>query len=271
VAHLCVPHRATHGHSTRIGSGYGRKSNTLRKEMTISSALASNKTPFELGIVLYPRVTLLDFAGPQCSLGLHGNTHLLWKTLEPVKTDLGISVLPTSTFANSRKDLDVLFVPGGMRAADAIKDDEILNFLAEAAKTVRRVTSVCTGSLLLGAAGLLHGYKAATHWSYYEALAATGAEPVHARVVADRNRLTGAGITAGIDFGLTLLAELRGEVVAKATQLAMEYDPQPPFQTESPKSAGPELIKIVHQMLHGSPKNCVDAVRRAREARPTSV
>jgi cyclohexyl-isocyanide hydratase len=239
--------------------------------MTQSNSLPSNERPLELGIVLYPGMTLLDFAGPQCALGLHGNTHLLWKTLEPVKTDQGISVLPTSTFANSRKDYDVLLVGGGMRAADAIKDDEILNFLAEAAKTVRYVTSVCTGSLLLGAAGLLNGYKAATHWSYYEALAATGAEPVHARVVADRNRFTGAGVTAGIDFGLTLLAELRGEAAAKATQLAMEYDPQPPFQTGSPESAGPELVKIVDEMQHGSPKNCVEAVRRVREARPTSV
>lgn len=239
--------------------------------MTQPSSLPSNEIPLELGIVLYPGMTLLDFAGPQCALGLHGNTHLLWKTLEPVKTDQGISVIPTSTFANSRRDFDVLLVPGGMGTADAIKDDEILNFLAEAGKTVRYVTSVCTGSLLLGAAGLLHGYKAATHWSFYEALAATGAEAVHARVVADRNRFSGGGVTAGIDFGLTLLAELRGEVVAKATQLAMEYDPQSPFQTGSPESAGPELIKIVHGMLQTSPKDCVQAVRRAREARPISV
>jgi cyclohexyl-isocyanide hydratase len=239
--------------------------------MTQPNSLSSNEIPLELGIVLYPGMTLLDFAGPQCALGLHGNTHLLWKTLEPVKTDQGISVLPTSTFANSRRDFDVLLVPGGMGTADAIKDDEILNFLAEAGKTVRYVTSVCTGSLLLGAAGLLHGYKAATHWSCYEALAATGAEPVHARVVADRNRFSGGGVTAGIDFGLTLLAELRGEVAAKATQLAMEYDPQSPFQTGSPESAGPELIKIVHGMLQALPKDCVEAVRRVREARPISV
>jgi cyclohexyl-isocyanide hydratase len=239
--------------------------------MTQSTSLPSNEMPLELGIVLYPGMTLLDFAGPQCALGLHGNTHLLWKTLEPVKTDQGISVLPTSTFANSRRDFDVLLVPGGMGTADAIKDDEILNFLGEAGKTVRYVTSVCTGSLLLGAAGLLHGYKAATHWSCYEALAATGAEPVHARVVADRNRFSGGGVTAGIDFGLTLLAELRGEVAAKATQLAMEYDPQSPFQTGSPESAGPELIKIVHGMLQALPKDCVEAVRRVREARPISV
>ena len=239
--------------------------------MTQPSSLPSNEIPLELGIVLYPGMTLLDFAGPQCALGLHGNTHLLWKTLEPVKTDQGISVIPTSTFANSRRDFDVLLVPGGMGTAEAIKDDEILNFLAEAGKTVRYVTSVCTGSLLLGAAGLLHGYKAATHWSFYEALAATGAEAVHARVVADRNRFSGGGVTAGIDFGLTLLAELRGEVVAKATQLMMEYDPQSPFETGSPENAGPELIKIVHGMLQASPKDCVQAVRRAREARPISV
>jgi cyclohexyl-isocyanide hydratase len=239
--------------------------------MTQSSSLPSHETPLELGIVLYPGMTLLDFVGPQCALGFHCNTHLLWKTLEPVKSDQEISVLPTSTFADSRRDFDILLVPGGMGTAAAIEDDEILNFLAEAGKTVRYVTSVCTGSLLLGAAGLLHGYKAATHWSYYEALAATGAEPVHARVVADRNRFSGGGVTAGIDFGLTLVAELRGEVAAQATQLAMEYDPQSPFQTGSPESAGPELIKIVHGMLQGAPKDCVEAVRRAHETRHIAI
>jgi cyclohexyl-isocyanide hydratase len=235
--------------------------------MTQSSRLPLNETPLEFGIVLYPGMTLLDFAGPQCAFAFHGNTHLLWKTLAPVRTDQGISVLPTSTFASCRTDFDVLLVPGGLGTADAIEDDEVLDFLAEAGKNARYVTSVCTGSLLLGAAGLLHGYKAATHWSYYEALGATGAEPVHARVVADRNRFSGGGVTAGIDFGLTLLAELRGEMIAKATQLAMEYDPQSPFQAGSPEHAGPELVDMVHEMLHGSPENCVEALRRVREAR----
>ena len=239
--------------------------------MTQSSSLPSTETPLEIGIVLYPGMTLLDFAGPQCALAFHGNTHLLWKTLEPVRTDQGISVLPTSTFANCRKDLDILLVPGGLGTADAIKDDEILNFLAETGKSVRYVTSVCTGSLLLGAAGLLHGYKAATHWSYYEALDATGADPVHARVVVDRNRFSGGGVTAGIDFGLTLLAELRGEAVAQATQLAMEYDPQPPFQTGSPENAGPELIDTVYGMLQGSRSDCVEAIRRVRGAQSVSA
>lgn len=230
-----------------------------------------DNSPLELGIVLYPGMTLLDFAGPQCALGLHGNTHLLWKTLEPVTTDQGISVLPTATFANSRKDFDVLLVPGGLGTAHAIRDKEILSYLAEAGKTARYVTSVCTGSLLLGAAGLLDGYKSATHWLCYEALTATGAEPVHARVVADRNRFSGGGVTAGIDFGLTLLAELRGEAVAKAAQLAMEYDPQPPFQTGSPESAGPDLIEMVALMLQTYPEDCLEAAKEAREARAVSV
>jgi cyclohexyl-isocyanide hydratase len=230
-----------------------------------------DNSPLELGIVLYPGMTLLDFAGPQCALGLHGNTHLLWKTLEPVTTDQGISVLPTATFANSRIDFDVLLVPGGLGTADAIRDKEILSYLAKVGKTVRYVTSVCSGSLLLGAAGLLDGYKSATHWLCYEALTATGAEPVHARVVADRNRFSGGGVTAGIDFGLTLLAELRGETVAKAAQLAMEYDPQPPFQTGSPESAGPDLIEMVALMLRTYPKDCLAAAKEAREARAVSV
>jgi cyclohexyl-isocyanide hydratase len=242
-----------------------------RSETTPANSMLFHEDPIELGIVLYPGMTLLDFVGPQCALSLNGNTHLLWKTMEPVVSDQAISVLPTSTFADSRKAFDVLLVPGGMGTADALKDDEILNFLAEAGKTARYVTSVCTGSLLLGAAGLLDGYKAATHWSYYEALAATGAQPVHARVVADRNRFSGGGVTAGIDFGLTLLAELRGETVAKAAQLAMEYDPQAPFQAGSPQSAGPELVEIVHGMLGATAKDCVDGVRRARETRPIAV
>ena len=121
----------------------------------------------------------------------------------------------------------------------------VLRFLAERGKTARFVTSVCTGALVLGAAGLLEGYKATTHWATYEALAALGATVEHRRVVTDRNRVTGGGVTAGIDFGLTLLAELRGEVVAKTTQLVLEYDPAPPFDAGTPAAAGPELTAMV--------------------------
>jgi cyclohexyl-isocyanide hydratase len=122
-------------------------------------------------------------------------------------------------------------------------DADVLEFLADRAPKSRYVTSVCSGSLLLGAAGLLKGYKATSHWAARELLKGFGAEPVEARVVVDRNRITGGGVTAGIDFGLVLLAKLRGEEAARMTQLAMEYHPEPPFNSGSPKTAGTETVQ----------------------------
>ena len=204
-------------------------------------ALSPDAAPLEIGMVLYPGMTLLDLAGPQAALGMHGRTHLFWKTLDPVTTDSGVALLPTAAFADAPARLDVLFVPGGFGTVDAMKDGEILAFLAAHGRSARYVTSVCSGSLLLGMAGLLDGYRAATHWACYDVLEALGVQPGRERVVADRNRFTGGGVTAGIDFGLRLLAELRGEPVAKLTQLMMEYDPAPPFDTGHPRLAGPEL------------------------------
>lgn len=152
---------------------------------------------------------MLDFVGPQTALGMHGQTHLVAKTMDPVHSDSGVSIVPTATFADCPKKLDVLLVPGGF-GTKAMRDAETIAFLAEAGKTARYITSVCSGSLLLGAAGLLDGYKAATHWACYDALEALGVDAVHERVVVDRNRFSGGGVTAGLDFGLTLLAELRG-------------------------------------------------------------
>ena len=223
--------------------------------------IAIEGKPLTFGMLLYPGFTLLDLAGPQLALGLHGQTLLFWKTLDPVPTDTGISLNPTTTFADAPRGLDVLFVPGGFGTNDAMKDEEIVGFLAEAGATARHVTSVCTGSLLLGMAGLLDGYKAATHWAYYPGLEATGAEPVHERVVADRNRLTGGGVTAGIDFGLTLLAGLRGEDVAKTTQLIMEYDPAPPFNTGNPVSAGPMLTAAARAMMGSTTEDAVEIAK----------
>ena len=205
--------------------------------------------PLKLGMVIYPRMTLLDLVGPQAALGMHGVTHLLWKSIEPVVSDTGIPVLPTTTFANCPRDLDVLFVPGGFGTADVMQDAEVLAFLADYGTTARYVTSVCTGALILGAAGLLDGYRAATHWATYDALAALGVECAHDRYVGDRNRFTGGGVTAGLDFGLALLAELRGETVAKVTQLMLEYNPAPPFNAGHPETAGPEITNIVLNML----------------------
>jgi transcriptional regulator GlxA family with amidase domain len=146
------------------------------------STAFEQSTPLNVGMLLYPNFTLLDLAGPHAALGMHGKTHLLWKTMDPVWTDTGISINPTTTFEEAPADLDVVFVPGGHGTGDAMQDQEILEFLARAGSSARYVTSVCTGSLLLGKAGLLDGYRAATHWRWrhrrdrFRAYSAGGAE-----------------------------------------------------------------------------------------------
>jgi cyclohexyl-isocyanide hydratase len=201
--------------------------------------------PIQVGMLLYPGFTLLDLAGPQTAFGLHGTTHLIWKTMDPVPTDMGVSVNPTMTFADVPEALDVLFVPGGFGTNAAMQDQEILDFLARAGATARYVTSVCTGSVILGMAGLLDGYRAATHWAFYAPLEALGIEASHERVAVDRNRITGGGVTAGIDFGLTVIAELKGRDVAEFTQLALEYAPQPPFNAGHPRTARQEIVEMI--------------------------
>ena len=234
--------------------------------MTTMPAFAPDAPPLEIGMLLYPGMTLLDLAGPQSALGMHGRTHLFWKTLDPVMTDSGVALMPTATFADASAKLDVLFVPGGFGTVEAMKDEAIIAFLAERGRDARYVTSVCSGSLILGMAGLLDGYRAATHWATYDILDALGVEASHERVSADRNRFTGGGVTAGIDFGLTLLAELRGEEVAQITQLMMEYDPAPPFTTGHPRSAGPELVAAARAMMGDTMAEGVE-LARARRAR----
>jgi cyclohexyl-isocyanide hydratase len=224
---------------------------------------------FTVGMLLYPGFTLLDLAGPQSALGLHGKTLLVSKRRDAVPTDSGVAVNPTTVFADCPRDLDVLFVPGGFGTNDAMQDSETIAFLARAGAEARYVTSVCSGSLLLGMAGLLDGYKATTHWACYDALAATGAELVRERVVVDRNRITGGGVTAGIDFGLRLLAELRDERTAKLTQLAMEYDPEPPFDTGTPERAGPELTAMALAMMGDLNREAIEIARR-RLRRPAA-
>ena len=156
--------------------------------------------PLRIAMLVYPMMTLLDLAGPQAALGMHAETYFVWKDREPVLCDSGITVLPTHTFDSCPRQLDVLFVPGGFGTADWMEHDAVLTFLSGTAAEARYVTSVCSGALLLAAAGLLEGYRAATHWAAHDALAAMGAEAVRDRVVIDRNRMTGGGVTAGIDF-----------------------------------------------------------------------
>jgi len=205
--------------------------------------MKSDQSRLEIGMLLYPGLTLLDLIGPQTVFSWFANIHLVWKTKDLIETDTGIGVRPSATFETCPRDLDILFVPGGFGQQAIMNDREVLEFLADRAARSKYVTSVCSGSLLLGAAGLLKGYKATSHWAAREGLSAFGAEPVDARVVVDRNRITGGGVTAGIDFGLVVLAKLRGDDAAKLTQLAMEYDPEPPFQAGSPKTAGPAIVE----------------------------
>lgn len=213
-------------------------------------------------------MTLLDLVGPQAVLEMHSECYIVWKTLDPVPTDSGISINPSHTFETMPEDLDVLFAPGGYTATDMMGDDEVIDFLAKAGASAKYVTSVCSGALLLGQAGLLDGYRAATHWAVYDVLEALGVETDAARVVHDRNRMTGGGVTAGIDFGLTLLAELRGETVAKMTQLAMEYNPSPPFDTGHPDKAGPELVAMIRQgMGDGLNQAGIETAKRKRGAK----
>ncbi|HEY6299550.1 MAG TPA: DJ-1/PfpI family protein [Candidatus Binatus sp.] len=201
-----------------------------------------DQSRLEIGMLLYPGLTLLDLIGPQTVFSWFANIHLVWKTTDLIASDTGIGIGPTATFETCPRDLDILFVPGGFGQQAIMNDREVLDFLADRAARAKYVPSVCSGSLLLSAAGLLKGYKATSHWAARDGLTAFGAEPIDARVVVDRNRITGGGVTAGIDFGLVVLAKLRGDDAAKLTQLAMEYDPEPPFNAGNPKDAGPAIV-----------------------------
>ena len=205
--------------------------------------------PLDVGMLLYPDLTLLDLIGPQTVLSQYAKIHLVWKTRDMIRTDTGIGIQPTATFHECPKDLDVLFVPGGAGMIPVMRDPEVLAFLADRGARAKYVTSVCSGSVILGAAGLLRGYEATSHWAATELLPLFGAHPAEGRVVTDRNRVTGGGVTAGIDFGLVLLAKLCGEDIAKMTQLAMEYDPQPPFHAGSPEGAGAEITQQTRAWL----------------------
>ncbi len=197
----------------------------------------------QIAMLLYPGLSLLDLIGPQTVFSWFADIHLVWKTKDLVISDTGIGIRPSATFEDCPQELDILLVPGGFGQQHHMADPEVLAFLADRGAKAKYVTSVCSGSLLLGAAGLLKGYKATSHWAAREGLRGFGAEPVDARVVVDRNRITGGGVTAGIDFGLVVLARLRGEDAAKLTQLAIEYDPEPPFDAGSPKAAGPAIVE----------------------------
>lgn len=222
----------------------------------------TGRPPLECAMLIFSGFTMQDLIGPQTVLCGPMRTRLVAKSRDPIVSDTGISIFPTDTFADIPKDIDVLFVPGGPGQIDVFNDDETLAFLADRGARARWVTAVCTGSLILGAAGLLRGYKATTHWAGLGILPMLGAEAVEARVVVDRNRITGGGVTAGIDFGLTILDTLYGSDIAKTAQLLMEYDPQPPFSAGNPKDAGEQIVGAALELLSSVAQGTMEALER---------
>lgn len=192
--------------------------------------------PDVIAMLVYPKMTALDLVGPHHMFSslMGAKVHLVAKSLDPVTSDAGLTITPTTTFADCPRDLTVLFTPGGTSGTlAAAADRETRAFMADRGTRAKYVTSVCTGSLILGAAGLLRGYRATSHWAARDLLADFGAIPTDQRVVHDRNRITGAGVTSGLDFGLTMVGELRDRFYAECTQFVAEYDPHPPFDSGS--------------------------------------
>jgi cyclohexyl-isocyanide hydratase len=218
----------------------------------LQALLVPARGPEDIVFLVYPGCTALDFVGPHNMLrGLMGATvRLVAKTREPIITDTGLAVLPDLDFASCPEAPTLICVPGGSEGTLAAMEDEAtIAFLAGRGRQAAWITGVCTGTLLLGAAGLLHGYRATSHWLTRDLLPIFGANAVDQRVVFDRNRVTGGGVTAGIDFGLAMVAALRDDFYAKAVQLVAEYDPAPPFDAGSPNRAPPEAREIVETMF----------------------
>ena len=217
---------------------------------------------FKLGFVIFPDLTQLDLTGPlQVLARLPGSTtFIVAKSASPVPSDCGLSLVPTHTFANCPA-LDLICVPGGVKGViGAVGDRETIDFVRRQARTAKYVTSVCTGAFVLGVAGLLKGRRATTHWAYTELLPLVGATYEKARIVQDGNLFTAGGVTAGVDFGLSIAAEIAGDTVACTIQLGIEYDPAPPFDSGHPDRA-PAAIKSA----------LVDRYQKARSALRDSI
>lgn len=227
--------------------------------------------PLRISFLLFPNVTQLDLTGPAQLLSQVGNAtiDLVGKTMDPAPTDAGFALTPTATFADAVQP-EILCIPGGLGVNQAMLDDATIAWVRHAAAGAQWVTSVCTGALVLGAAGLLKGYRATTHWASLDFLSDFGAIPVPGeRYVFDRNRATGGGVTAGLDFGLALIAAIRGDATAELVQLGMQYDPHPPFDSGSPQTAAPRTVEAYRRMTQASQKIRAECVREAAANMPT--
>lgn len=222
----------------------------------------------KIAILLYDGVTALDFIAPLQAWAMFADIHLVSATGVPIVADCNVVMHANCSFETCPDDLDVLFVPGGMSTFELMMDETTTRFIREKGLGARYVTSVCNGSLILAAAGLLDGYRAATHWAAIHILEMfETVEVVPDRVVIDRNRMTGGGVTAGLDFGLVVLAELLGEQVAKNAQLMLEYHPAPPFDAGHPSIADPVTIAQVKGTLAGFDRIGVANAQTLRQRR----
>jgi cyclohexyl-isocyanide hydratase len=199
-----------------------------------------------IGMIMFDGMTQLDLTGPLEVFSRLPQTqiHLISKNDQPIKCDRALSVMPDTDFTNCPATLDVLFIPGGPGISNLLKDDAYLNFIRSKADA-RYITSVCTGSIVLAACGLLTDYKATTHWLSLDLLRRFEIETLSERVVVDRNRITGGGVTSGIDFALLLASILFGDECAKETQLLIEYNPNPPFNSGHPDIAEESIVQRV--------------------------
>ena len=266
------------GGSSGVGAAAGAPQNI--QEMEAQHEMAMQKygsfmsaPKLVVGIVAYPGMFLQDFVGPITVFEalMNREIHLLWKDLDSVKSvgAGGIAVTPTTTFKDCPKNLDVLLVPGGVPGMFPVMEDpEVMNFLIEQGKTAKYITSVCTGSFILGAAGLLNGYRATSYWSMVDILREFGATPVRSRVVIDRNRITAGGVTAGIDFALKIVAKLIGPEHAQAIQLYLEYDPAPPYNAGSPGKAPKRVKEFISDMFGGLNKLAEATATKIRKQYP---
>lgn len=214
--------------------------------------------------LLFPGITQLDFTAPAQALSRMPGATLVGAaaTLDPIMTDSGFAIVPTHDLQRAPQ-ADILCIPGGHGVADALGDAATIDFVARQAAGAEWVTSVCTGAFLLGRAGLLAGKRATTHWGYTHLLPLVGAEPVKARVVEDGHLVTSGGVTSGLDFALTLIARLRGETVAQAIQLAIEYDPAPPFPGGHPDRAPKSITAGLRAHVYDAAAARMEAALRA--------
>lgn len=222
-------------------------------------------TDFNIGFVIFPMITQLDFTGPLQVLNRvpGAKTHIVAKTLDPVPTDCGLGLMPSVTYDDC-PDLDMICIPGGLGVENAIHDEDTIDFVRRQAAHARYVTSVCTGTFVLGAAGLLRNKKATTHWAYTDLLPMFGATYQKGRVVKDGKLVTAGGVSSGIDFGLEIARDIAGDEAAQSIQLMIEYDPAPPFRSGHPDLATDAVRQLASPKMgamNSSLKARIDALQ----------